>query len=135
MLFFFFFFFSHTSKNRSNLIKKKQSKKILRGEFDLISVHLKTYHCIHFVDLQACKWSRSKTLWFLDSDAVENNKHRTLSVPISVGFKRTPYYKPCKPPGQTLFVYVGLPYKCIKHRLRKIFNLGEGGSSNCKRSK
>ena len=58
-------FFSHTSKNWSNLIKKK-SKNILRGEFDEISVHLKTYHCIHFVGLQACKWSRSKTLWFLD---------------------------------------------------------------------
>ena len=60
----------------------------MRGEFDEISVHLKTYHCIHFVDLQqACKWSRSKTLWFLVS--VENNKHQTLSFPISVGFKRT----------------------------------------------
>ena len=94
----------------------------MRGEFDEISVHLKIYHCIHFVGLQARKWSRSETIWFLDSGAVENNKHQTLRFPISVGFKRTPYDTKsyCKPPGQTLFVYVGLTYKCFKHRLRKI---------------
>ena len=67
-------------------------------------------------------------IWLLDSDAVENNKHRTLSFPISVGFKRTPCDTKsyCKPPGQTLFVYVGLTYKYIRHRRRKIFNLGGG---------
>ena len=48
---------------------------------------LKTCHCIHFVGLQASKWSRNKTLWLLDSGAVENNKHRILNFPISVGFK------------------------------------------------
>ena len=26
-------------------------------------------------------------IWLLDSGAVENNKHRTLCFPISVGFK------------------------------------------------
>ena len=80
----------------------------------------------------------SKTLWFLDSGAVENTKHRTLSFPISVGFKRTPTtpnHTASPPPGQTLFVYVSLNYKCIKHRLRKIFNLGRGGSSNCKQKR
>ena len=81
---------------------------------------------MHFVGLKVRKWSRSKTQLFLDSDAVENNKHQTLSFPISLGFKRTPYDTKSYP-RQTLFVYVGLTYKCIKHSLRKIFNLGGRG--------
>ena len=85
---------------------KRNNQKDFEREFDEISVQLKTYHCIHFVGLQARKWSRSKTLWFLDSGAIENNKHRTLNSPISVGFKRTPsdtksYWKP-PPPADPL---------------------------------
>ena len=112
-------FFSHTSKNRSNLIKKKQSKIFWEGNStkfpSTLRPGLKTYHCIHFVGLQACKWSRSKTLWFLDSGAVENNKHQALSFPISVGFKRTPYDTKSysKPPGQTVFVCVSLTISAL----------------------
>ena len=88
----------------------------MRGEFDEIPVHLKTYNCIHFVGLQACKWSRSKTLWFLDSGAVENNKHQTLGFPISVGFKRTPYDTKSysKPPSrQAIFVWVSVTISAL----------------------
>ena len=103
----------------------------MRGEFDEISVHLKTYHCIHFVGLQACKWSRSKTLWFLDSGAVENNKHQTLSFPISVGFKKTPYNTKSysKPPGQTVFVCVSLTISALNIGFGRFSTWGEGAQA------
>ena len=73
------------------------------------------------------------------SGAVENNKHQTLSFPIYVGFKRTPYdiksySKPPPPPADRLRL-CAFNNKCIKHRLWKIFNLVEGGLSNREQSK
>ena len=62
------------------------------------------------------------------SGAVENNKHQTLSFPLYVGFKRTPYDTKSysKPPGQTVFVCVGLTISALNIGFGRFTNVGGG---------
>ena len=62
------------------------------------------------------------------SGNVGNNKHQTLSFPIYVGFKRTPHDTKSysKPPGQTVFVCVGLTISALNMGFGRFSTWGRG---------
>ena len=70
------------------------------------------------------------------SGAVENNKHQTLSLPIYVGFKRTPYYTKSysKPPGQTVFVCVRLTISALNIDFGRFSTLGRGAQAHARKA-
>ena len=73
------FFFPAHFKKLEYLIKQSQSKKILRGEFDDISVHLKRHVTVYILLVYKRVNGHAAKHYYrlLDSGAVENNKHRT----------------------------------------------------------
>ena len=115
------FFFSHTSKNRSNLIKKKQSKIFWEGNSTKFPSSLR--HIIVYILLVY----KRVNMVTQQNTMVSGFRRRTLSFPISAGFKRTPYdtksYSKPPSPGQTVFVCVGLTISALNMALED-FQLG-----------